>query len=132
MLVKDYVNRIDWKEIFEYTISESGDIFPPSQMGLRQSYKQQIPNDSHNNSGIVMAPGQNGNNANPNKSNNSGNNVNNGSNVSNGHSTNNGSNANSVNSANQGNPQAFGNNYSSPPSIYSYQNNSAVSSSPIN
>lgn len=46
ILVKDYNNRIDWKEMFEYTITESGEIYPPGvtpnanpQFGLRQSIR---------------------------------------------------------------------------------------------
>jgi hypothetical protein len=46
ILVKDYNNRIDWKEIFEYTITESGEIYAPgvsptgnAQFGLRQSIR---------------------------------------------------------------------------------------------
>ncbi len=29
ILVKDHNNRIDWKEFFEYTITESGEIYAP-------------------------------------------------------------------------------------------------------
>lgn len=46
ILVKDYNNRIDWKEIFDYTITESGEIYAPGvtpntspQFGLRQSIR---------------------------------------------------------------------------------------------
>jgi hypothetical protein len=44
ILVKDFVNRIDWKELFEYTVTESGEIFgpgvtPPAQFGLRASIR---------------------------------------------------------------------------------------------
>ena len=42
--MKDYNNRIDWKEIFEYTITETGEIYAPGvsptpQFGLRQSIR---------------------------------------------------------------------------------------------
>jgi hypothetical protein len=44
--VKDYNNRIDWKEMFEYTITESGEIYAPgvsptgnAQFGLRNSIR---------------------------------------------------------------------------------------------
>ena len=46
ILVKDYNNRIDWKEMFEYTITEAGEIYAPGvnpnsnpQFGLRQSIR---------------------------------------------------------------------------------------------
>lgn len=46
ILVKDYLNRIDWKELFEYTITESGEIYAPgvsptntAQFGLRASIR---------------------------------------------------------------------------------------------
>ena len=46
ILVKDFTNRIEWKDIFEYTITEGGEIFlpgvtPPSstQFGLRASIR---------------------------------------------------------------------------------------------
>ena len=46
ILVKDYTNRIEWKEIFEYTITEAGEIFPPGvkpgstpNFGLRHSIR---------------------------------------------------------------------------------------------
>jgi serine/threonine protein kinase len=46
MLVKDYVNRIEWKELFEFTITETGEIYPPGvtpssnpQFGLRNSIR---------------------------------------------------------------------------------------------
>lgn len=44
MLVKDFNNRIDWKELFEYTITESGEIYAPgvnptTQFGLRASIR---------------------------------------------------------------------------------------------
>lgn len=45
ILVKDFTNRIDWKELFEFTITESGDIFAPgvspstNQFGLRASLR---------------------------------------------------------------------------------------------
>ena len=47
ILVKDYNHRIDWKELFEYTITEQGDIYAPGvtpgstgqQFGLRASIR---------------------------------------------------------------------------------------------
>ena len=47
ILIKDYNNRIDWKEMFEYTITETGEIYAPGvsptatnpQFGLRQSIR---------------------------------------------------------------------------------------------
>jgi len=45
ILVKDYLNRIDWKELFEYTVTEAGEIFGPgvnpnsAQFGLRASIR---------------------------------------------------------------------------------------------
>lgn len=46
ILIKDFTNRIEWKEIFEYTITENGDIFPPgvtptttTTFGLRASIR---------------------------------------------------------------------------------------------
>jgi len=46
ILVKDYANRIDWKELFEFTITENGDIYAPgvtpgapTQFGLRASIR---------------------------------------------------------------------------------------------
>ena len=46
MLVKDFNNRIDWPEIFEYVITEAGDLFSPksqppqlNQFQLRGSIK---------------------------------------------------------------------------------------------
>jgi hypothetical protein len=62
-LVKDYNNRIDWKEIFDYTITEGGDIYPPGvtpgagQVGLRQS----IRNSSGFGQGLTFTqPGSSG------------------------------------------------------------------------
>jgi len=46
ILVKDYNNRLDWKELFEYTVTETGEIYPPGvtpgltpQYGLRNSIR---------------------------------------------------------------------------------------------
>jgi len=45
ILVKDYLNRIDWKELFDYTVTESGEIYGPgmspttAQFGLRASIR---------------------------------------------------------------------------------------------
>lgn len=59
ILVKDYTNRIDWKELFEYTITESGEIYAPgvspsntAQFGLRAS----IRNASNFGSGGLSFP----------------------------------------------------------------------------
>ena len=43
--MKDYLNRIDWKELFEYTFTETGEIYAPgvspntAQFGLRASIR---------------------------------------------------------------------------------------------
>mgnify|MGYP000347891442 CR=1 FL=1 len=45
ILVKDFTNRIDWKELFEFTITETGEVFAPgvspstNQFGLRASLR---------------------------------------------------------------------------------------------
>lgn len=46
ILVKNYNNRLDWKEMFQYTITETGEIYPPGvipgsnpQFGLKQSIR---------------------------------------------------------------------------------------------
>ena len=45
MLVKDHISRMDWPDIFEYTFTEAGDIFPPkgktvlNEFQLRSSMK---------------------------------------------------------------------------------------------
>ena len=74
--MKDYLNRIDWKELFEYTITESGEIYAPgvspntAQFGLRASIRNAT---NFGNGGLNFSAntsGQYGGQINPNNSNN--------------------------------------------------------------
>ena len=53
MLVKDHNQRIDWPDIFEYVITESGDIFPP---------KGKVPLNEFQLRGSIKTPGSFGSN----------------------------------------------------------------------
>ena len=46
MLVKDYKNRIDWSELFEYNVSENGDIYLAGKNGI---VNNNINNNNNNN-----------------------------------------------------------------------------------
>jgi hypothetical protein len=47
MLVKDYKNRIDWTELFEYNISENGELYIAGKNGVGNNNMNNMNNNNN-------------------------------------------------------------------------------------